>query len=61
MVPLWIKQFMVQAQEPDFWKVRTKDQFVLRLRTAIAVAGHQLPDLSQAIRWQFASLALQQR
>jgi hypothetical protein len=59
LVPLWIKEFMVQAQEPEFWKARTKDQFILRLRTAIAVAGQQLPDLSQAVRWQFASLALQ--
>jgi hypothetical protein len=56
LVSSWIKEFMVQAQEPEFWKMRTKDQFILRLRTAIAVAGQQLPDFEKAIRWQFAAL-----
>jgi hypothetical protein len=59
LVLLWINEFMSQAQEPEFWRTRTGEQFILRLRTAIAVAGEQMPDFSGAIRWQLATFTPQ--
>jgi len=54
LVQLWVKEFMAQAQEPEFWKTRSKEQFILRLRTAIGTAGSQLPDFNKTIDWVFA-------
>jgi hypothetical protein len=51
LTPLWIKLFMAQAREEEFWRTRTKDEFVLRLRTFIASVNQQLPDFSALIRW----------
>lgn len=53
LVSLWFKEFMAQAQEPEFWKTRTRDQFVLRLRTAIGIASQQVPDFGSTITWAF--------
>ena len=51
LVPLWINLFMVQARDEQFWKTRSKDEFILRLRTTLAVVSAQLPDLSASIGW----------
>ena len=56
LISLWIKEFMAQAQEQEFWVTRTKEQFVLRLRTAIGVAGQQIPSLDDSIHWAFAAI-----
>ncbi len=53
LVNLWFKEFMVQAQDQDFWKSRGKEQFVLRLRTVIGIASQQVPDFRGAITWAF--------
>lgn len=50
LVPLWVKEFMAQAHEQKFWETRTKEQFILRVRTALAVARQQMPDFSAVIR-----------
>ncbi|HEY6393695.1 MAG TPA: DUF4384 domain-containing protein [Bryobacteraceae bacterium] len=55
LIRLWVKEFMAQAQENEFWKTRSKDQFVLRLRTAIGVMSQQIPDLGKSIAWTFIS------
>ena len=54
---LWVKEFMAQAQENEFWKTRSKDQFVLRLRTAIGMMSQQIPDFGKSITWTFISVA----
>jgi len=54
---LWVKEFMAQAQENEFWKTRSKDQFVLRLRTAIGMISQQIPDFGKSITWTFISVA----
>jgi len=54
---LWVKEFMAQAQENEFWKTRSKDQFVLRLRTAIGMMSQQIPDFGKSITWAFISVA----
>jgi hypothetical protein len=54
---LWVKEFMAQAQENEFWKTRSKDQFVLRVRTAIGVMSQQIPDIGKSITWTFISVA----
>jgi hypothetical protein len=54
---LWVKEFIAQAQENEFWKTRSKDQFVLRLRTAIGVMSQQIPDIGKSITWTFISVA----
>jgi len=56
LVPLWVTLFMVQARDEEFWRTRTKDEFVLRLRTVIAVVSQQLPDFDAVIRWHLATL-----
>jgi hypothetical protein len=56
LVSLWFMEFMAQAQEEQFWRTRTKEQFVLRLRTAIGVAGQQVPDFRGTITWAFATV-----
>jgi hypothetical protein len=56
----WVEEFMWQSGEQEFWKTRTKAQFVLRLRDAIAEAGRQLPDFSGAIKWSLATVTPQQ-
>jgi len=56
LIRLWVKEFMAQAQEEEFWKTRTKEQFILRLRTAIGVASDQLPDFGSAVKWTFAEI-----
>jgi hypothetical protein len=53
---LWVKEFMAQAQENEFWKTRSKDQFVLRLRTAIGMLSQQIPDFGKSITWTFISV-----
>jgi hypothetical protein len=53
---LWVKEFMAQAQETEFWKTRSKDQFVLRLRTAIGMMSQQIPDFGKSITWTFISV-----
>jgi hypothetical protein len=53
---LWVKEFMAQAQENEFWKTRSKDQFVLRLRTAIGMMSQQIPDFGKSITWTFISV-----
>ena len=55
---LWVKEFMAQAQEEEFWKNRTKDQFILGLRTAIAQVKLQL-DFTKAIEWHLATVTPQ--
>jgi hypothetical protein len=59
LIRLWVKEFMAQAQENEFWKTRSKDQFVLRLRTAIGVMSQQIPDLGKSITWTFISVSPQ--
>lgn len=54
VIPLWMKEFMAQAQEQEFWKTRTKEQFILRLRTVIELASQQIPDFGNAVTWRFA-------
>jgi len=56
LIRLWVKEFMAQAQENEFWKTRSKDQFVLRLRTAIGVMSQQIPDFGKSITWTFISV-----
>lgn len=53
LVNLWFKEFMVQAQDQEFWKTRTQEQFILRLRTVIGIASQQVPDFRGAITWAF--------
>jgi hypothetical protein len=56
LIDLWIREFMAQAQEKEFWKTRTKEQFVLRLRTAIGIMSQQVPDFGNAITWAFVKV-----
>jgi len=53
LVGLWFREFMAQAQEPEFWKTRSADQFVLRLRTVIGIASEQVPDFRSSVVWAF--------
>jgi hypothetical protein len=53
LVGLWFKEFMAQSQDAEFWKTRTKEQFVLRLRTVIGIASQQVPDFGNTITWAF--------
>src|ERR1017187_1554684 len=61
LISLWIKEFMAQAQEQEFWATRTKEQFVLRLRTAIAVAGQQIPSFDDSVHWAFTTMTQRPR
>ena len=56
LISLWIKEFIKQAGEREFWKTRTKEEFVLRLRTSIGVMANQVPDFANSITWTFATL-----
>ncbi len=56
LISLWVREFMAQSQEKEFWKTRTKEQFVLRLRTAVGVLSGELPDFSGNIKWTFATI-----
>jgi len=56
LVNLWFKEFMVQAQEQEFWKTRTQEQFILRLRTVIGIASQQVPDFRGTITWAFVTV-----
>ncbi|HYL76317.1 MAG TPA: hypothetical protein VEU96_19050 [Bryobacteraceae bacterium] len=53
LVNLWFKEFMVQAQEAEFWKTRSREQFILRLRTVIGIASQQVPDFRSTVTWAF--------
>lgn len=53
LVNLWFKEFMAQAQDEQFWKTRSKEQFVLRLRTAIGIVSQQIPDFGSTVTWAF--------
>jgi hypothetical protein len=53
LVGLWFREFMAQAQEPEFWKTRSANQFVLRLRTVIGIASEQVPDFRSSVVWAF--------
>jgi len=55
LINLWLREFMAQAQEKEFWKTRSREQFVLRLRTTIGVLSQQMPDFGTAVTWAFAS------
>lgn len=51
MVSMWVREFISQAQQPKFWETRTKEQFVLSLRTVIAIGAEELPNLEALISW----------
>ena len=57
LIGLWFREFMAQAQEQQFWKTRSKEQFVLRLRTAIGIVGQQIPDVGSRLTWAFTTVA----
>jgi hypothetical protein len=57
LIGLWVREFMAQAQEEEFWKTRPKEQFVLRLRTAIGIVSQQVPDFGNRITWAFTTVA----
>jgi hypothetical protein len=56
LIRLWVNEFVAQSREQEFWKTRTKEQFILRLRTTIGVASNQVADFAGAIKWTFATL-----
>jgi hypothetical protein len=51
MISLWVREFIRQAQQPKFWEKRSKEQFVLSLRTAIAIGAEELPNIEALISW----------
>jgi hypothetical protein len=57
LIRLWVNEFIAQSREQEFWKTRTKEQFILRLRTTIGAASSQVTDFAGAIKWTFATLA----
>lgn len=56
LIGLWVREFMAQAQEEKFWRTRRKQQFVLRLRTAIGMMSRQIPDVGNRITWAFTTV-----
>jgi hypothetical protein len=56
LIGLWLREFMAQTQEREFWKTRPKAQFVLRLRTAIGIVSQQIPDFGNKITWAFGTV-----
>ncbi len=56
LIGLWLREFMAQAQEREFWKSRTKELFVLKLRTAISIVSQQIPDFGSRITWALGAV-----
>jgi hypothetical protein len=50
IVQYWVKAFMEQSSEEDFWEPRTATQWLLRLRTSIAIAAIGIPNISDSLK-----------
>ncbi len=44
----WVKEFIAQAAQENYWQPQAMDQIVLKLRTDIGVAALALPDVKKA-------------
>ena len=56
IVRLWVKEFLAQVNEPDYWRERTLETIALTLRTEIARAADFIDELPQEIRSELSSL-----
>jgi hypothetical protein len=50
VIGFWIKAFMTQAAQQDFWKQRAAAQWLLNLRTAIAIAATGFPKIQESLQ-----------
>jgi len=56
LVRLWVHHFIEQAAQERFWERKTRDEFVLEMRTYIARGGNEVAGLSAAfatLLWHF--------
>jgi hypothetical protein len=44
----WVKEFVAQAAQENYWQPQAMDQMVLKLRTDIGIAALALPDVKKA-------------
>jgi hypothetical protein len=52
LVTPWVKEFLNQAAQEQFWEPHTTENLVLKLRTTIAVLATGLPDVQNALhKW----------
>ena len=49
LVSLWIKEFLNQAAQEQYWQPRTATQLVLKLRKAIGILAIALPEVGKAL------------
>jgi hypothetical protein len=56
LVSPWVKEFLNQAAQQQFWEPRTMENLVLKLRTTIAVLAIGLPDVQNALHKWIASV-----
>ncbi|PWT98437.1 MAG: hypothetical protein C5B51_29295 [Terriglobia bacterium] len=57
LVRLWVKHFIEQAAQERFWESKSRDEFILGVRTYIARGGNEVGSLSAAfasVIWQFS-------
>jgi hypothetical protein len=46
----WVREFMNQSAQQRFWDTRNAEQFILKLRTTLAVLGAGLPEVRSSLK-----------
>ncbi len=49
LISWWMREFLNQAAQEQFWEPKTGERFVLRLRTTISVLAIGLPEVQKAV------------
>jgi hypothetical protein len=57
LIRAWVKEFLNQAAQEQYWKQRSLARFVLNVRTIIAIASVGLPESEKAVRQRIKLVA----
>jgi hypothetical protein len=49
IVTLWVKEFLTQAEQDQFWEERTAMQCVLKVRKVIEIAAEGYPEVKKSL------------
>jgi len=49
LISWWVREFLNQAAQEQFWEPKTMEHFVLNLRTTISVLAIGLPEVQKAV------------
>ena len=50
VIHLWVAEFMKQAAKENFWEPDTATDWLLKLRSSIAVMATAVPDISESLK-----------